>query len=580
VSTDAKTRQSLRAENAELRARLEEAEETLRAIRSGEVDALVVGEQIYMLESADAASNRFRGEVLAQVKDVVIAVDNDNRVKYLNPAAERQYGFDASEVLGCDLGEVLHYRWLHPDDEAAAQRALGDTGVWRGGNIHVKRNGEEIQVESTVNVLRDGGGAVTGLLAIIRDITERKRVEEEARQMTSRLDRQTRIFDTTLSSISDFAYLFDRDGRFLYSNRALTDLLGITSEAIVGKNFFDLNYPDDLAARLQKQIRQVVDAGEIVRDETPFTSPAGEPGFYEYIFTPVFAADGTTVEVVAGSTRDVTERKRWEDAFRRAHEELEARVRERTLALGEANVSLRAEVRERRAAEERVKSLLKQLVAVQEEERRRIARDIHDQMGQQMTALRMSLESLRANCDGQSELAEQFMRTLALAEELDQSVDFLTWELRPAALDHLGLSAALANLVRGWSERFRLPAEYHASGVDDLRLAPDAEINLYRLAQEALHNVYKHAGATSVGVFLERRDDHAVLIIEDDGRGFDPGGVSDGDDGERMGLVGMRERATLVGGELEVESSPGDGTTIYVRVALGIDGARGVAGDE
>src|SRR5215210_3971109 len=107
MSTNAKTEQTLRAENAELRARLEEAEETLRAIRNGEVDALVVGEQIYMLESSDAASNRFRGEVLAQINDVVIALDNDNRVTYLNPAAERQYGLDASAVLGCDLGEVL-----------------------------------------------------------------------------------------------------------------------------------------------------------------------------------------------------------------------------------------------------------------------------------------------------------------------------------------------------------------------------------------------------------------------------------------------------------------------------------------
>src|SRR5215212_8986598 len=182
MSTDTKINQSLRAENAELRARLEEAEETLRAIRSGEVDALIVGEQVYMLESADAASNRFRGEVLAQVSDVVIAVDNDNRITYLNPAAERQYGFEAAEVLGRNLDEVLEYRWLHPDDEAAARRALDETGVWRGRNIHVKLGGEVIHVESTVNVLRDGGGAAVGLMAVIRDITERKRSEEALRE--------------------------------------------------------------------------------------------------------------------------------------------------------------------------------------------------------------------------------------------------------------------------------------------------------------------------------------------------------------------------------------------------------------
>src|SRR5215213_5409251 len=138
MSTDAMTGQSPRGENAELRARLEEAEETLRAIRSGEVDALVVGEQVYMLESADAASNRFRGEVLAQVNDVVIGVDNDNRITYVNPAAERQYGFEASDVLGRGLDEVVHYHWLRPEDETAALTALRDSGVWRGENIHVK----------------------------------------------------------------------------------------------------------------------------------------------------------------------------------------------------------------------------------------------------------------------------------------------------------------------------------------------------------------------------------------------------------------------------------------------------------
>src|SRR4051794_40270759 len=98
---------SLRAENDELRARLDEAEETLRAIRSGEVDALVVGDKIYMLESAGAASNHFRGEVLAQVNDAVVALDNDNRITYFNAAAERQYGLEASAVLGCNLDEVL-----------------------------------------------------------------------------------------------------------------------------------------------------------------------------------------------------------------------------------------------------------------------------------------------------------------------------------------------------------------------------------------------------------------------------------------------------------------------------------------
>jgi PAS domain S-box-containing protein len=133
------------------------------------------------------------------------------------------------------------------------------------------------------------------------------------------LERQSRIFDTTLSSITDFAYTFDRAGRFIYANQALLDLWGLKLEDAVGKNFYELRYPDDLAARLQRQIQHVLDTREIVKDETPYTSPTGVGGYYEYIFNPVIAADGT-VEVVAGSTRDITARKAAEEKIKQLHE--------------------------------------------------------------------------------------------------------------------------------------------------------------------------------------------------------------------------------------------------------------------
>jgi len=123
------------------------------------------------------------------------------------------------------------------------------------------------------------------------------------------LSYKVRVLDTALSAISDFAYIFDRDGRFVYANKALLDLWGLKLEGAVGKNFFDLKYPTELAERLQRQIAQVFETGERLADETDYTSPTGAAGYYEYIFSPVFASDGT-VEVVAGSTRDITSRKR------------------------------------------------------------------------------------------------------------------------------------------------------------------------------------------------------------------------------------------------------------------------------
>ncbi|GEP45085.1 PAS domain-containing hybrid sensor histidine kinase/response regulator [Brevifollis gellanilyticus] len=171
----------LYADNAELRTRLREAEETLNAIRNGEVDALVVeghsGAQIFTLQGTEAESNQFRGDILSQISDAVVAVDNDQHVTYLNYAAERQYGITASEALGRHLNELWTGEWSSPADEDAATKALTDGVCWRGETRHVKRNGETIHVESSVTPLQDPAGSSIGSLATIRDITDRKRTE-------------------------------------------------------------------------------------------------------------------------------------------------------------------------------------------------------------------------------------------------------------------------------------------------------------------------------------------------------------------------------------------------------------------
>ncbi|HEV2095018.1 MAG TPA: PAS domain S-box protein, partial [Chthoniobacterales bacterium] len=151
------------------------------------------------------------------------------------------------------------------------------------------------------------------------DLTKRGATAEDLQKTVQALERQTRVLDTTLSSIVDFAYTFDKEGRFVFANRPLADLLQLTPDEMVGKNFFELGYPEDLAAKLQRQIREVFETKAIVRDETPFTSPAGATGYYEYIFLPVLAGDGT-VGAVAGSTRDVTKRKMAEEGLRASEE--------------------------------------------------------------------------------------------------------------------------------------------------------------------------------------------------------------------------------------------------------------------
>ncbi len=167
-------------------------------------------------------------------------------------------------------------------------------------------------------------------------------------------------------------------------------------------------------------------------------------------------------------------------------------------------------------------------------------------------------------------VVEDAQRTIS---KLDRELDFFTWELRPAALTHLGLPTTLGNFVREWSKEFAIPAEYHTRGLDSIRLPFEVEANVYRIAQEALNNVYKHAKASRVGVILERRRHELVLLVEDDGNGFDPSEHPPGDENRGIGLAGIGERAALAGGRVEIESEKGKGTTVFVQLPLQVDEA-------
>lgn len=180
----------LLAENLELRAQLEETQETLRAIRAGEVDALVVegetGPRLFVLQSTDADANRFRSDILALVSESIIALDSEQRVTYFNAAAELSYGVAASEALGRSLSEIFEIRWLPPDDDTAVATSLRQQGHWRGENVHVKRNGETIHVESSVSLLPAKDDRAAGMLLVIRDITEQSRAKEALRESEAR----------------------------------------------------------------------------------------------------------------------------------------------------------------------------------------------------------------------------------------------------------------------------------------------------------------------------------------------------------------------------------------------------------
>lgn len=229
--------------------------------------------------------------------------------------------------------------------------------------------------------------------------------------------------------------------------------------------------------------------------------------------------------------------------------------------------ALEREVETRQIAEERIKGLMERLVAVQEQERRRLALNLHDQLGQLLTGLRLAMATLRERVTATAEERQSFERMDQIIAQMDRDVDTLAWELRPPALDAVGLEAALRDLLRQWSASQRLTTDLHVTLPGDERLPSEVETQLYRITQEALNNIGKHAAASHVSVLLERRGRDVAMIVEDDGRGFDVEAIRK-DASRSMGLMGMRERAATLGGDVQVEARPGSGTTVFVRVPL------------
>jgi two-component system CheB/CheR fusion protein len=411
---------------------------------------------------------------------------------------------------------------------------------------------------SSPGTLRDGRRFTVGMAV---DITEGKRAEKHESDSRLRL---------MMDNVEDYAIMMlDAEGHIEMWNSGAQRTFGYTAAEATGQ-FVGIIFTEE-DRRREIPFREMETARERGRaaDERWHVRKDGTRFYVSGVLSPLHDADGAVTGYVK-IARDLTEQRRTEEELRRANDELEVRVRERTFELAKVNESLRDEISERIQTERDRVRLLRQIVRAQEDERRRIARDIHDQVGQQMTALRLNLSAIDQDCEGDGELRDKLEQTKTIAERLDADVDFLAWELRPAALDDIGVAEAVGAFVRQWSKHSGVEAQFHTTGVDNERLSPETEINLYRITQEALNNTMKYAHASRVDVLLERRDNQVVLIVEDNGAGFNPNEALGGDD-KGMGLIGMRERASLVGGTLQIESSPKKGTAIFVRVPAKFD---------
>jgi PAS domain S-box-containing protein len=406
------------------------------------------------------------------------------------------------------------------------------------------------------------GETITGAVVFFRDITERRQREEAMQRANER-------FQIAERATNGFVYEWNSHDGIIFRSAGFERILGFRPEEIppTWAAWAQLVYPGDWQAVTDAEEQAYLDAlpGETLENEYRVRHRDGH-----YLTVAEYAVierdqAGHVVRLI-GQIQDITERKRAEEELRRAHDELERRVAERTRELDGANNELRR--------------LSQRILEVQESERRLIARELHDEIGQHLTGVKMLLDALEESIqDGsgspgakrvdvssdRSVYASSMSEISAAVATILERVRDLSLDLRPAVLDSLGLLPALQWQFERYTRLTGVQVEFSADGLDH-RLPARLEAAVYRLIQEALTNVARHAGVAAVTVQVYMSVETLSLYVVDAGVGFDVGEALAV--GGSTGLAGMRERAALLGGTLTINSLPGEGTTIQADFSI------------
>lgn len=543
--------EELQAMNEELRSASEELETGKEELQSLNEELSTVNTELKEKVEELSRTNSDLHNLMASTRIATLFVDRAMCVKRYTPSLQ-----DIFNIIPTDIGRPLSHltHQLESDNLVVDINTVLETLQTIEHEVSTKDGRWYIL---RLLPYRTTDDKITGVVITFTDIQERKNAEEALRA------REERLRLLVESSLDYAIMMLDSKGNFINWNPAAEKILGYSAAEIIGQPFRTIFTPDDKAARQdQQELATAEQEGKSV-DERWHVRRDGTRVYLSGVMVRITDSTGKTFAKIA---RDLTQEYIAKAELAKAKEELEVRVRERTEELASANARLRQEVLDHSRAEQQRMDLVRRVVGTQEEERKRISRELHDQLGQLLTAMRLQLESLTRDTEPNN-VQRNALELMKRTEQLEAEIDFLAWELRPSMLDDLGLEATVKGYTREWSEHAGIQVRFHAEGFADRRLASLLETNLYRIVQEALNNVVKHSQATEVEIVLESRADNAVLIIEDNGRGFNVSAEKDSAD-RGIGLTSIRERAALMKGAVDIESTEGKGTAIFVRIPL------------
>ena len=508
-------------------------------------NSIALGIERKISEKALRETEEFSRRVLASTSDCIKVLDLDFHLKYMSPVAMQLMEVD-------DFGRCENADWRtfwQEADRPLVMAAIDQALAGRAGTFHAfcpTMKGTPKWWDVIVTPIKDAEGRVVKLLSSSRDVTDRKKSELQQRQSIER-------FRTVADAMPQMVWTARPDGFVDYYNQQWLDYTGLTLEETQGWGWKQTQHPQDVQSTIDKWEVSIA-TGEVFENEMRFLRASDKS--WRWHFTravPVRDENGKPIQWI-GTCTDIDDRKAAEEELRTAREELEIRVAERTAAL-------RREVAERQKTENDLRKLSGTLLNLRDTEQRRIARELHDSVGQLLAATTMSLAVAAAHAnDMNPEAAQALSQADQFLREAIKEVRIVSHLLHPPLLDETGLPSAIRGYLEGYSQRGDIQTEVLISE-DFGRLPIELETAIFRVIQECLTNIHRHSGSKTAKVQLSRTGDELRVEVEDKGKGM-PLRQSAG-----VGLRGMRERLAQFGGTLEVFSNAA-GTTVVARLPL------------